>query len=273
MSETPASLPSPAGRPAAPLGVLDAIGMGWRLMTSDFWRLWVVAFLAFILSALAGPGAIIVAPPLAAGMFYVLALRMQGRPFRVGDLFQGFSQRFKPSLIAGLIPYGVLYLGPLLWVPFHLLCVFGAMAVAEGMRDEAGGFAFAGFICLDILVYTLIMLGVLVVRMLFTFAQCAVWSFPNSGWEGAKDAVRLARDHIGSVIGLWLLFVLIWLGGVIVGYLACVVGVFFVMPIVDLWYSASVVHLYTAWTGRPMPTPPVAPAPPPMPPPVTAPEA
>jgi hypothetical protein len=88
------------------LGVLDAAGLGWRLMRSDFWPLWVVSFLANIIAGFSGPGVFVVGPPMAAGVFYVLGQRMQGRRVDVGQVFQGFSQRFKQSFMAGLIPYG-----------------------------------------------------------------------------------------------------------------------------------------------------------------------
>jgi hypothetical protein len=44
MAQTAPALPAASGQPAAPLGVIDALGMGWRLLTSDFWGLWLPAF-------------------------------------------------------------------------------------------------------------------------------------------------------------------------------------------------------------------------------------
>jgi len=44
MAQITPALPAGPGQPVAPLGVIDALGMGWRLMLSDFWGLWLPAF-------------------------------------------------------------------------------------------------------------------------------------------------------------------------------------------------------------------------------------
>jgi uncharacterized membrane protein len=242
------------------LGVLDAARLSWRLMRSDFWPLWVVSFLANIIAGFSGPGVFVVGPPMAAGVFYVLGQRMQGRRVDVGQVFQGFSQRFKQSFMAGLIPYGAAVLAPLLWLPFHLLIIFGGMGLgAASGEKEAMPFVFFGAFCLDFAVYGLLMVAALATKALFVFAQCAVWDRPDSGWEAAKDSLRLVRDHPGAIVKLFLLFAPIGFAGLVAGYAMCIVGLFFTMPLVGLWYSGTVLYLYCSWTGRPVVEP--APAP------------
>lgn len=252
MSESPASLPSPQDRAAATLGVLDAVGMAWRLMMSDFWRLWVAALLVWVISAAAGPAAIVVGPPLTAGLFYVLSRRLQGTEVDVAQVFQGFSQRLKESVIAGLVPWIVQFAAVIIWLPVHLVLILGGVALTGELQHDAGPLPFLAAFCCDFVVYGFLMLAALVVRMFFTFAQCAVWDRPGAGWEAAKDSYRLVRDHFGSVLGLWALFLLLFLAGGVAGYLACFVGMFFTLPLVELWYAASVLYLYRSWTGRPL---------------------
>ncbi len=234
------------------LGVLDAVGMGWRLMMGDFWLLWLVSFIAHLITGFSGPAALVVGPPMAAGVFYVLGRRMRGERVEVGQVFQGFSQRFKQSFIAGLMPYGVQIIAPMIWLPFHIVLVFAAMGgTAAASENEAAGLVvFFSALCMDFAIYGVLMLVVLVTKMFFTFAQCAVWDHPESGWEAAKFSVRLVCDHLGSVIGLFLLFALIWILGMVGGYAACCVGLFFTMPLVSLWYSATLICLYRSWTGQ-----------------------
>ena len=63
MSENVSVSPAPSGYR---LGVLEAMGLGWGLLKSDFWTLWLVTFLAMAIQGFSGPAAIVVAPPMVA---------------------------------------------------------------------------------------------------------------------------------------------------------------------------------------------------------------
>jgi hypothetical protein len=54
-------------------------------------------------------------------------------------------------------------------------------------------------------------------------------------------------------VGLALLFWLINMGAAFAGYIACCIGIWFTMPIVMLWWHATVLYLYRSWSGRPGP--------------------
>ncbi|MBM4019681.1 MAG: hypothetical protein FJ288_15400, partial [Planctomycetes bacterium] len=49
MSQGASGLPAGAASAVRPLGVIEAVGMGWRLMMSDFWRLWLPAFVVLLI--------------------------------------------------------------------------------------------------------------------------------------------------------------------------------------------------------------------------------
>jgi hypothetical protein len=239
------------GQAGPRLGVIEAMSRGWALATGDFWMLWAAAFLAWALPAVAGPGAIVVGPPMAAGLFYVLALRMQGRPVRVGQVFEGFTQRFKPSVIAGLVPYGAHLAAGIIWVPIHIVLVFTAVGLSEAVDQREPPWLMFPVLLIDFAIIGVLVLAAMAVRMFFIFAQCAVWDMPESGWSAAKFSVRTVRDHLWPVLGLWGLFALVGMCGALLGYICgCGLGLFFTMPMVDLWYSSSVLHLYRSWTGK-----------------------
>jgi uncharacterized membrane protein len=234
---------------------MDAVHMGWALATGDFWRLWAAALVVMVISGFAGPAVIVVGPPLAAGLFYVLGRRMDGHAVEIGKVFNGFSQRFTQSFVAGLVPYGAGLLAGLLWLPVHLMLMFGTFGFAAASDGGAAHGRVAPLVmlpmfCADFGVFGLLALASLVVRLFFIFAQCAVWDHPESGWAAAKASARLVRDNLGSAIGLVALFLLIGVAGSVAGMLACCIGVYFTMPIVELWYSATVLYLYRSWTGR-----------------------
>ena len=258
MSETPASLPSPQDHAAATLGVLDAVGMGWRLMMSDFWRLWVVAFVMLMILMGAGmfglPAQILVQPPLMAGLFYVIAKRIDGGRAEVGDLFAGFKERFGPSVV-GMLPVTAagFVLSILIGAVLGVLFVLGAgvIAAAEG-EEEVVAVVVIGGLALFLAIEALLILGFCVFAIFFNFVPAAVWDHPESGWAAAKASMRLVRDHFLSMIGFVLIFWAIGTAANLVGMLACCIGVFFTTPVLIVWQLATLVYLYRSWTGRPL---------------------
>ena len=254
MSQTlPAPLPS-APPVEARLGVIEAMGLGWNLLTSDFWPLWLAAFMVMLISGFAGPARIVVGPPLAAGLFYVIAWKMRGGKVDLGQVFQGFSQRFKQSFIAGLVPYGAQLAMLVIWLPIHLCVVFGGMGLS-GMHHQGGPpepFIMMPLMLVDMAVAFGLSFGVLVVYMFFIFAQCEVWNSPESGWAAAKFSVRLVWNNLGSVLGLCVLFWLVYVAAGLLGMIGCCVGQLFTIPVAQLWFAATVLYLDRSWTGRPI---------------------
>ncbi|MCX5672985.1 MAG: hypothetical protein NTU94_16840 [Planctomycetota bacterium] len=257
MTQTsPTEAPAPQGGAAS--GVMDATRMGWRLMRSDFWALWVVALVEMLIAAAAGSvlgifSVILVVPPLAAGMFYVVARRIDGGPAEVGDLFAGFQKRFGQSVL-GFLPVSLasMVFAMLLGAVIAAAIIIG-LAVAEAARgDEEIAIAAVILGILAVLVIGgILFIAVQVFTLFFEFVFPAVWDHPESGWAAAKASARLVRQHFLSVVGLVLLFMVIGMAAQLIGMLACCIGVFFTGPVVVVWQTATMIYLYRAWTGRP----------------------
>jgi len=240
--------------------VIDAMGMGWRLVLSDFWPLWLVGLVAFAIQAGCGifgaipyiGGCISLAvgiflqPPLNAGLFYAVRQRIDGAPAQVGDLFEGFRQRYWQSVVAMLVPLGVGFAAGLLisGIMMAAVAIGGGFSPHANDEDMIVALVVAGVIVVPlIIILSLVML-------LFMFSLLAVWDHPESGWAAVKDSVRVVKAHLLSCVGLALLFALVGVAAYIVGVIALCVGVFFTLPFVTVWMSATVVYLYRSWTGR-----------------------
>jgi len=233
--------------------------MGWRLTMSDFWRLWVVAFVQMLILmganyVLGIVAVVLILPPLAAGMFYVVARRIDGHPAEVGDLFKGFQDRFGESVVGFLPVAGASLVFGVLLVFVILAAVFAGIGLAAAAEHEEELAVL--LVVLDAAVALLALAVILVIVKLFAlffmFLFPAVWDHPESGWAAAKASVRLVREHFWSVIGLVLLFWLLGDVAALVGLLACCIGVLFTGPFVAIWQIATVTYLYRSWTGRPL---------------------
>jgi len=255
------------------LGVMDAVRMGWRLMMADFWPIWVVGLVAYAILAavgvvggvigivpLLGPiingciqlaAGIFVQPPLMAGLFYAVRNCIDGAPAQAGEVFEGFRQRYWQSVVAMLLPNIIGFVAGVL--------IGGIVVGAVIIGEEAGGdeeVAVALGVALAIVIPLAIILAL--VMLLFLFALLAVWDHPESGWQAMKDSIRVVRAHYLSCVGLALLFAVIGLGAALAGGIACCVGLLFTMPLVMLWWSATLIYLYRSWTGQPLVQPLVA---------------
>jgi hypothetical protein len=248
-----AVLPVPAGRP---LGVLDAMSLGWRLLVSDFWRLWLVGLVLLAVLMGAGmfglPAGILITPPMMAGLLYVLRRRMDGGPAAVGDLFAGFKQRFGESVVGYLpVSLGSVVIATAFVLALWLLIGVCILIVAAAEGDE--GVAVVTVAC-GILVFLALefclLAAMTLLALFFYLVPAAVWDHPGSGWEAAKASARLVWDHFGSMLGFVVLFALVSSAANVLGMLACCVGWVFTTPAVIVWFYATLLYMYRSWTGQ-----------------------
>jgi len=243
----------PAGRP---LGVMEAVGRGWRLLMSDFWRLWLTAGLLWVIvmgaSQMGLLAAVLVQPPMLAGLYYVVSRRIDGVKTGVGDVFAGFSHRFGQSIVA-LLPLMIASLVVVLGMAAAaVLGVVGGAGIAAAAEGEEEVVAVSAVVLVVVLagLWLLAMVALLVFSLFLHFVMPAVWDHPESGWEAAKASMGLVRERFFPVLGLAVLFWLINHAAMVVGLGACCIGVFVTMPAVMIWSAATTVYLYRSWTGR-----------------------
>jgi uncharacterized membrane protein len=251
---------------------MDAVRMGWRLLMSDFWMLWLLAlvlaailmgvgFVSCLLCCLAPLVAFFAAPPLDAGLFKAIKRRVDGAKVDFADLFAAFSPMYLQTVLAGLPVMAIDTVMQMSQTGVRLAAQF-AEPISQEMHWHQG--EMVGILLVAVGVGLLVMLALLIVRLFFTFALLAIWDRQDSGVEALKISMRLVKEHFWSVLGLTLLFVPIGIGAAVVGLLACVVGLLITIPAVTMWYKITLVYLYRSWMGQPL-VQPAAEVAPPMP--------
>ena len=268
------------------LGVLDAWGMGWRLLKGDVWRVWLGVFVMGLIQVGMGlvnsipylgactslATTIFIQGPLAAGLFFAIRRRIDGAAAEVGNLFAGFQHRYWQSVVANLIIIGIMLGIGLAFVLVAGLIVGVGAAITDGFRgSEPPVFLIIALVVVGVPA----LVAMIAVGLHFLFVFLAVWDYPRSGWQAIKASVRTVWANLGSVVGLQLLFFLVWLvammplgafgllfaiglgshsdglavaGGA--GLFVCVVGYVFLLPAITVWYQASLIYLYRSWTGQ-----------------------
>ncbi|MCX5676053.1 MAG: DUF624 domain-containing protein [Planctomycetota bacterium] len=230
-----------------PLGAMDAARMAWRLLRSDFWRLWLlvlvvnaILFGAGLVTQCAGMvplvgGLISTAlmmgiyvfgsPPLQAGLFYAIRRKIDGGEAKVDSLFEGFKQRYWESVVAELPFLGiwVAVWGIFIVAIFVGVFVFGWRASGDGPGPFAHGLTPAwitGIVVAGVVFLAVLAAGA-IFSLFFIFALLAVWDFPGRYGRSIVTSMRLVRQHFWSVLGLVLLMLV---AGLAVAIVAAIPG-------------------------------------------------
>jgi len=309
MSQTP-PLESAGVPAAAPLRVMEAVGMGWRLLKSDFWRLWVlvlamnlivgagamvgqclgiVPIIGACFSCLAGIAmSIFVQPALQAGLFYAIRQKIDGAEARLDNLLAAFRWRYWESVVGILPSFAIGLAVVLVLILAGVVGYFGIMGLSGSDLEEvfsrwevAPPYVLIG---VGALVILLLVLAAAVLQLFLIFVFLAVWDFPGRFWEPIATSIRVVRAHFLSVLGTGVLFLLIYIGAVMIAllpggavagagalaernwhdtpvtFIICAVigGLLFLAADLFLvcsagaWYHGVLIYLYRSWRGQPL---------------------
>ncbi len=209
---------------------MACLSEAWELIKKDYWLFFGITWVGMIIAQVAPFG--ILAGPMMCGIYLCLFTRMHGRTPEFGLLFKGFDY-FLNSFIATLfmvIPAIVVI------VPAYIgLFVTMMNTMPNQPRRGQGGFQQGPqappnmvpfFIAMGIF-YAALFLLIFVLGFLFYFTYQLIVDRRLSGVEAVKVGIKASFANMGGIIGLMLLN----FGVALLGYLACCVGIFFVIPL------------------------------------------
>lgn len=198
----PAYSAPPAYQTPAGDGLGAWISKGWAMVTSDVWT-FVLATLVMGLLACT----VILAPPMIVGYYRMLLKKYDGKPVAVGDLFEGFQYfgaawgAFAILMAVGLVVGGIV----------------GAIAGKGGQGDIGPQLAVQGI--------SNVFGWVLMTFTLFMFPLIA------DDREGAIGAITISINTALSNFLIYLVLVILCQLIMGAGAIACLVGMFFTMPV------------------------------------------
>jgi hypothetical protein len=235
MSETYAYEPGATQAPPSELGVMGATRLGWRLLWSQFWMLWLLAFVEIVLG-FAGQMvaqcfgmvpfcgmflgmavqliiAVFATPVLAAGLVFAIRQKIDGDGVRIGNLFAAFRWRYWESVVSNLPTLGIWMTAWTLVAVMGFFLFFGVIiAAGRGGPDhlfDKGIGPLVSLIAIGAAGTAAILGAAMVAQLFFLFPLVALWDTPGRYWEILRVSVVLAKRHFLSVLGFVLLFGLI----------------------------------------------------------------
>lgn len=214
----------------------DCVGNGWSYISPNYGMYIgmtvVFGIIVFIVSLIPYIGGIVnqfLAQILLCGFFMAILTNSRDQSPDFSMLFEGFSKigaccllvfiQMVPVLLLSLAMYGILFGTGILNTEF-----------ATGSADSIDFSPFANsavWIPLAIL-YVLILLMTFVIKILFYFALPLIADRDLGAIEAISLSIKAASKNLGGLILLFILEILIMLGG----FLALCIGLLFVIPIV-----------------------------------------
>ncbi len=210
----------------------DCVTNAWQDIREDYWFYFGVSIVAWLISFASGMIpvlSIIIAPiiggPLFAGVFAVFLAKADGEKKEFGGLFDGFK-KFLPAMIVGLvlsIPGILLQVYQLVMTIRQFVAIFsGGMSPETLSRDP--------FPTLVIGLYVFLLVYGLTVGLLLFFSLFLIMDHGLNARDAITLSARAAYANLGGLILLVIIEGLL----LIAGALACLLGIFFIMPMVYL---------------------------------------
>jgi uncharacterized membrane protein len=224
---------------------MECFKAGWELVKNDYWLFFGITAVGMIIASVAPLG--ILLGPMMCGIYHCLLRRTKGQSVKFEMLFRGFDH-FVQSLIATLIMVVPMIA---ILVPAYLgfiVAVLSTTSPKPGAPPDPNA-AVVALVAYGAFLFAMIGVSI-VINVLFFFMYPLIVDRRLTGVQAVGTSIRAARANLGGVLGIVLLNTLFDL----VGYLACCVGLFFVMP---LHYAAIAVAYRAVF---PPDVPPEAPA-------------
>lgn len=198
---------------------VECIKAGWELIKDQYWLFVGVSFVAMLIGQIAPMG--ILLAPMMCGIYLVSFEKMRGQTVEFGTLFKGFNffGHCLVALLVHMIPVFVVM------VPFVVILALGFIFT---MPDAGGGEPAIGALIALTIVSTFVLILVLItVSVLFTFAYPLIVDRKLSGIEAVKLSMKAGRANFWGLLGLLLLNGLLAL----VGAMFCYVGALLFLPV------------------------------------------
>jgi uncharacterized membrane protein len=199
---------------------IECMKEGWELIKDDYWLIFGITAVGLLISGFIPLGIGIGA--MFCGIYYVLIKKINGQPIEFGDLFKGFNF-FAPGLIVSLFV--------IIPAIISVFVIYGSVVAfvitAANTNSSAQEGVIWGMIVSLFVEAVIVSLILSCLHTLIMFAYPLIADRNLGGVEAFKLSTRAVWANLSGVIGIILVEFVMG----IIGYMAFIVGVYFVVPI------------------------------------------
>ena len=204
---------------------VECLKQGWELIKDQYWLFFGITFIGLLIGGAVPPGVLL--GPILCGMYICYFRKMKKEPISFELLFKGFDFFAQGAITSVLQTLPGLILWLVCYLPLIVIRVMSEMpSIERGGRKPDPWFLFSTF-GLEIVVIFLITFISLAIKMFFTFSYPLIVERNMKAIEAIKTSFNAVLGNLRGMIGLLILQTLLG----IVGLLACIIGLYFVLPI------------------------------------------
>jgi uncharacterized membrane protein len=202
---------------------VECLKQGWEMIKDQYWLFFGITFVGLLIAG-AIPFGILLGPMLC-GMYVCFFRKMKKEPVSFELLFKGFDVFAQSAITSVLQTLPIILLWLVVYVPLMVVRIMNTpRQTRRGSPDLSFFFVTFG---VEMGVLVLITALSLVIKMFFTFTYPLIVERNMKATEAIKTSFNAVLGNLGGLIGLLALQFLLGLAGT----LACIVGVYFVLPI------------------------------------------
>lgn len=210
----------------------DCISNAWNLVTQNLGMYLGISIVALILAGCIPCVSLFLVGPIFCGIYYVCLRDMNGEPVEFGMMFRGFDV-FVPAMVVGIIQSIPEMFGQGLRFSANFAEIFVGSGSSDQFQSDETRIALAGgLMALFIVVGLAIFLMAIILRISLFFAFPLIIEHKLGAVDAMKLSARAGWSNLGGLILLFILEIFV----AIIGFLACIVGIFVAMPVI---YAAS----------------------------------
>ncbi|MFT5523849.1 MAG: putative membrane protein [Pirellulaceae bacterium] len=220
------------------VGKIDAMQClqeGWALIQDKYMLFLGISFVGALIG---GAVPVVLIGAMMCGIFFTLFKRMRGEEVAFDDLFKGFDY-FKDSLIATLIVGG---LG--LVVFFGLLICGVVLTIVGAVAGEQVGPVI--IVVGSIVLFVMYILCIFALNIIMMFVFPLIVDRGLSPMQAVKTSWAAGRANAGGIIVYMLLSFVVGF----VGLLVCIIGVYFVLPVLYAGQAVVYRRVFPALDGK-----------------------
>ncbi len=199
----------------------DCLTKGWEILKPNYFMFFGIGLIALVLGCIPVVSWII-GGPIMVGVYYAMLRQYNGEPVEFGMISKGFS-KFVPAMVIGFL---MLLPGIVINGYNYGLRLAEALAILNPNEMTGGLVSLMAIFSFLVTIFSLV--GGFILGISLTFSLPLLAEHDLSLMEAIKLSSKAGWGNVG---GLSLLFLLIALM-LIVGALACCIGIFFVFPMI-----------------------------------------
>lgn len=198
---------------------IECVQEAWEIIKPDYWMLFAISLVGALI---AGISMYVLIGAMVCGIFYCYLKRIDGGRVQFEDLWVGFQFFWQSLLVAAAI-----FVPIVLWMIFMFVSLYLPLITAAVVGQKGSETLVLGTFVAALAVDLVVAIVMICIHTLLMFSFPLIVDRGMTSWDAMKLSARAVMKNLGGIGGL----IAVNFGLFLVGYAACGIGLYFVIPV------------------------------------------